>query len=748
MLLFVPARCLAILAGWLIALPAFPQVSNLAVRVVAANLTSGNFQSYETPGINILQGLKPDVVAVNEFKYNNSTNEAQARALVDLAFGTNFHFFKEVATGYSIPNGVVSRWPILEAGSWNDVQVPDRGFAWARIDLPGTNDLYVVSVHLHASGGASSRAIEATNLKALIQSNFPANAWLIVAGDFNTDSRGESALTTFKTFLSDDAIPVDQAGDPDTNAGRNKPYDYVLPSFSLTNFLAPVVIGTNAFPAGLVFDSRVYTPLTDVPPVVSTDSGAVNMQHMAVVKNFLLPVHETNPPPVAPLIVTQPVSRTNLAGATVEFFVAATGTAPLAHQWRFFGTNLPGATASNLVLHAVTTNQSGPYTVVITNAGGSVTSSVASLTVTSAPVVLPPVILTQPASQTNVVGGTASFFVVADGTAPLAHQWRLHGTNLPGATATNLTRSALTANDAGPYTVVVTNAAGAVTSSVALLTVIAPATNSYSGVLAGWDVNGVTNFGPSPLPPTTNAPGVGVVGLTRGAGVTTNPTAAGRAWGGNGFLATTAAEAVVSNDFVFTVLTAPPDQQMALTGISRFDYRRSGTGPSSGVLQYQVGGGAFTDLTNLAFTSTAAAGGSLGALDLTGVAALQGIPPGTNVTLRLLLFGGTSANGTWYVFDTLTNTTAILDLAIEGALTPVNPPAPPAPPVLSGVGFTNGAFHFTLTGTTGAVYVVQATTNLAAGPWLPRLTNAAPFVFMETNLPAMPARFYRGTLPP
>ena len=50
----------------------------------------------------------------------------------------------------------------------------------------------------------------------------------------------------------------------------------------------PVVIGENSFANGLVFDSRVYTPLSDVAPVVQSDSGATNMQHMAVIRDFRL----------------------------------------------------------------------------------------------------------------------------------------------------------------------------------------------------------------------------------------------------------------------------------------------------------------------------------------------------------------------------------------------------------------------------------------------------------------------------
>jgi endonuclease/exonuclease/phosphatase family metal-dependent hydrolase len=154
--------------------------SNLTFRVMAANVTSGNYYTYETAGINILQGLRPDVVAIQEFRYNASSDSNNLRTLVNTAFGTNFSFYCE--PGYDKPNGVVSRWAILAAGTWDDPLVNDRGFAWARLDLPGTNDLYVVSVHLYSGGSASDRNTEATTIKNLIQANFPADAWIIVGG--------------------------------------------------------------------------------------------------------------------------------------------------------------------------------------------------------------------------------------------------------------------------------------------------------------------------------------------------------------------------------------------------------------------------------------------------------------------------------------------------------------------------------------------------------------------------------------
>ena len=61
--------------------------------------------------------------------------------------------------------------------------------------------------------------------------------------------------------------PADQSGNPNTNATRLRPYDHVLVSQCLLR---------SQLDAGLVFDSRVYMPLSDVPPVLFSDSAATN----------------------------------------------------------------------------------------------------------------------------------------------------------------------------------------------------------------------------------------------------------------------------------------------------------------------------------------------------------------------------------------------------------------------------------------------------------------------------------------
>jgi Immunoglobulin I-set domain/Beta-propeller repeat len=206
--------------------------------------------------------------------------------------------------------------------------------------------------------------------------------------------------------------------------------------------------------------------------------------------------------PGLPEIITQPTNQDLGAGSTATFNVTATGTTPLSFQWQFNGTNLMNgtnisgassfgiATNSTLTINNAQTNNSGTYTVVVTNGTGMVTSSNAVLTVTNAL----PLITTQPVSQTNGVGGGSLGYVIfsiseTNGTPPETYQWVKDGTNLVnggtnfstnaiepfhiyGATNTTLAIVDPQTNDAGTYWLVITNPAGVVTSSNATLTVV------------------------------------------------------------------------------------------------------------------------------------------------------------------------------------------------------------------------------------------------------------------------------------
>jgi endonuclease/exonuclease/phosphatase family metal-dependent hydrolase len=555
-IVFRVGKCLAgclLLAGP----PLFAQTpvvtpTNVTVRLMAANLTSGNGQSYEAAGLNIFKGLKPDVVAIQEFKYSNST-PADFRTMLDTTFGTNFVYYRE--SGYSIPNGVISRFPILAAGSWDDPMVGDRGFAWAQLDVPGTNDLYVVSVHLYSSGSATDRNTEALAIKSNIAANFPANAWVVVGGDFNTDTRSEAAVTTFKTFLSDSPIPSDQAGNQNTSAPRSKPYDYLLPSFSFTNGQVAVAISNQSSPNGLVFDSRVYLPIASVAPVQVGDSGAANMQHMGVIKDFNLTYTVTNSPADVPAITTQPQSQTVEPGSNATFAVVATGAPTLQYQWRLGGTILSGATVSTLTVTNAQGEDAGSYAVVITNLAGSITSSPATLIVASAPL-----LTAQPQNQSVNAGATVGFSVTASGTGPLAYQWRLNGTNLSGATASSCALTNVQSKDEGSYSVIVTNVAGSAASSNATLAVYAPpaitAQPQSQMVSSGQDaLFTVTASGTAPLSyqwrfNTTNLAGATTSSYTR---TNAQPGDAGS----YSVVITNGAGSITSTDAVLTVATTP-----------------------------------------------------------------------------------------------------------------------------------------------------------------------------------------------
>ena len=201
---------------------------------------------------------------------------------------------------------------------------------------------------------------------------------------------------------------------------------------------------------------------------------------------------------LAPLITNQPQNRVVGEGQSATFAVGASGTPPLSYQW-YFNTNTPlaGRTFATLTLSGLQTNQSGGYSVIVTNVAGTVTSLVASLVVTSMPPTAP-VIMTQPASQSVNEGQTAILTVLATGTPPLEYQWYFNtNTLLASATSSALTLDAVTPNDAGGYSVVVTNNIGARTSVVATLTVLpAPTNGTFFVGTNGNDTNAGTLAAP------------------------------------------------------------------------------------------------------------------------------------------------------------------------------------------------------------------------------------------------------------
>jgi hypothetical protein len=181
--------------------------------------------------------------------------------------------------------------------------------------------------------------------------------------------------------------------------------------------------------------------------------------------------------PAAPTMGVQPQSVTNTQPSFgASFSAVGMGTPPLAYQWYYSTdgsagsyTPLNNQTNTSLVLAPVLqTSDAGSFVMVVTNAFGAVTSSVATLSVYRAPVIV------QQPTPTNLfvfTGGSNTWSMLANAAFPVSYSWSLNGTPIPTGTATTLKLTNLQMTNSGSYSVVVSNAYGAVTSSVALLTV-------------------------------------------------------------------------------------------------------------------------------------------------------------------------------------------------------------------------------------------------------------------------------------
>lgn len=207
-----------------------------------------------------------------------------------------------------------------------------------------------------------------------------------------------------------------------------------------------------------------------IDPVTAADAGTFTVVASNSAGSAAAATELSVRAPAAPVIITQPRAATVDAGQSAVFNFVATGAFPRTYQWRKDGVAITGATNATLSLVGVTSADVGAYSVQISNSIGATVSTPAALTVNAA---RPPVLASFPANQDPFVQGRNYILPapVNNGSTPMNYQWRKGGVPIAGATAATLTFDGIELNDAGRYSVVVSNIAGTATSGEVEITV-------------------------------------------------------------------------------------------------------------------------------------------------------------------------------------------------------------------------------------------------------------------------------------
>ena len=266
-----------------------PQGNRTAkLRIMSANATSGSAQLYEAPGMNMLYAMDPDIIIIQEF----AGSALEVVQNLEDHFHTKYSYHKGKGR---IGNGIIVKGENKIKSTYTQPSVistiRDRYYEAAIVDIPGDKDLLVVSLHLYtkASEDQVSQIDEYPAVAKFIHSILnEGDYYVAVGGDLNSSTNYYVNYYWNSMLATDITYPRDQKGNFKTNAARRRHYDWVLVDKKFQEFSVPTQIGSQTFPNGYVLDSRVHSPLSDISPVEYDDSAAQNMQHMPVVRDFLI----------------------------------------------------------------------------------------------------------------------------------------------------------------------------------------------------------------------------------------------------------------------------------------------------------------------------------------------------------------------------------------------------------------------------------------------------------------------------
>ena len=249
----------------------------------------------------------------------------------------------------------------------------------------------VTATNSAGTGSASSASSSVTPAAATVAPGAPTSV-SGVAGNAQATVTFTAPVSNGGAAISGYTVTSNPAGGTDSNAG----------STSLSHVITGLTNGT------------AYTFTVTATNSVGTSSASSASSAVTP----LLPV----------AITTQPINLTVAQGYPASFTVAASGTVPFTYQWLKNGIAIAGATSATYTIATVATTDAGNYSVTITNAAGSVTSSAATLTVQAFNVLT--------TNQNVIVGKSAAF---TTGISLGSTQWQI--STDAGVTWTNLTNN-------------------------------------------------------------------------------------------------------------------------------------------------------------------------------------------------------------------------------------------------------------------------------------------------------------------
>jgi uncharacterized delta-60 repeat protein len=452
-----------------------------------------------------------------------------------------------------------------------------------------------------------------------------------------------------------------------------------------------------------------------------------------------------------PTISQQPVGGNVVVGSNFTLNASAAGTGPFNWQWRTNGTPIPGANAGSYAITSAQLTDAGAYDVMVTNSTGSVTSSVAVVNVGYVPVVVQ-----QPLSLTNIVGGTTNFSCIVTGTAPINLQWTFNGNPLSNATNSILIITNPQPNNIGCYALTATNTFGGTASSNAALNLAGYNFGVWNGLVAYYPFNGNAN----------DVTGNGNNGTNNGAILTAdrfgNTNSAYQFDGSSSYLDFgSPSDLAFTNNFTLTAWCrfsgGSQNPRILSSAGGGYELITDGTGTSrsfdllSSSLNFST---PVNYSQNVWYAVVAVVQNGIGFIYVDGVLAAtlslsafsysHSFQIGKNSEQSTDFWGGSIDDVRLYNRALSSNEVASL-YALES-----QPTLPPPLTLTANLG-AGPNFNLNLTGVPGQNYVLQTATNLTPPiQWFPVLTNAADingvWQFSDTNLNGT-QKFYRVTTP-